>query len=129
MSFSNFYKNRTGKYGRTRWTNDGYTFDSKLESAVYDLLKVRQEAGEIEILKTQDVVRLSDAEITYRADFKIRNVQENRIEWVEAKGVETDRWRIIKKLWKHYGPGRLEIWKGTYKKPFLKETIISKIGD
>ena len=44
--------------------------------------------------------------------------------WAEAKGAETERWRIIKKLWRFYGPGELSIWvAGRNGEPYLQETI------
>jgi hypothetical protein len=38
--------------------------------------------------------------------------------WAEAKGFETDPWKM-KKLWKHYGPGKLEIYKGNAKEIYF----------
>jgi hypothetical protein len=44
--------------------------------------------------------------------------------WAEAKGFETDPWKIKRKLWQYYGPGKLEIYKGSAKSFKLYETVI-----
>lgn len=105
---------------------DGYSFQSKLEAAVYEYLKARKDAGEIEILQVQDHIYLTDARVPYIADFKCLDVHKNEEFWVEAKGYESPVWPTKKKLYRFYGPGRLEIYKGTYKNPILDEIIIPK---
>lgn len=102
----------------------GISFASKLEAALYQQLQLEELAKEIEILKIQDTLYLSEARICYRADFKIKNLKTGEVEWAEAKGFEGDRWPIIKKLWKAYGPGKLKIYKGTYRKLKLVEEIL-----
>lgn len=103
-------------------------FDSKLEAAVYDLLILREKAGEIRFRQSQKHIYLTDARVLYIADFEFEYVANGEIAYAEAKGYESARWPTVKKLWKHYGPGRLEIWKGTYKKPYLDETINPRYG-
>lgn len=104
----------------------GLSFSSKLEAAVYDYLKAREQAGEIKVLQTQDHIYLTNAEILYIADFKCFDVSKNAEFWVEAKGYANERWPMKKKLYKFYGPGPLEIYKGSYKNPILDEIIIPK---
>lgn len=108
------------KYRATK-TADGY--GSKLESAVGQILLAKERLGELSDIKRQQTVRLTEAQITYRADFSYTETITGKTVWVEAKGVELERWRMIKKLWGHYGPGRLEIYKGNYRAPKLVETI------
>jgi hypothetical protein len=115
---------KRNKLGNTKVNYDGHSFQSKLEAAVYQILKLRERAGEIKVLQTQDHVYLSDARIGYIPDFKCLDLKTNEEFWVEAKGYEAPVWPIKKKLYKSYGPGKLEIWKGSYIKPFLDETII-----
>lgn len=105
---------------------DGYSFQSQLEREVYFILKMRQRVGELEILQVQDHVYLSSAEIEYIADFKCRDLENSEIFWVEAKGFEKPEWRIKLRLWRVYGPGKLEVWKGDHTRPFLHETVVSK---
>jgi hypothetical protein len=44
--------------------------------------------------------------------------------WVEFKGFETAVWKIKKRLWKHYGPGILRVYKGNEKTIALVEEVI-----
>lgn len=116
------------KYSAKRVEHSGISFASKLESALYDRLLIEQASGEIRIEKIQEHVRLSLAEIVYIADFRIFDFRLGQSVWCEAKGFETERWPIIKKLWRFYGPGRLRIYKGTYKNLKLVEEIVSQVG-
>lgn len=120
---------RFPKYRNQKVTYEGHSFASKLEAAVFQILKLRQTAKEIEIVKHQDHKYLSQARIQYIPDFKIFDYRVNDFVWVEAKGFETPEWRIKKRLWSFYGPGRLEIYKGSDKKPFLDETVSIKEHD
>lgn len=111
------------KIGNEKVSLDGYSFGSKLEAAVYQILKLRMKAGEIKSIQVQDHVYLTDARIGYVVDFKCTTPTDT-VFWVEAKGYANDRWPMKKKLWKYYGPGTLEIWMGSHTKPSLTETII-----
>lgn len=114
------------KYNATKQELDGYNFASKLEASTYTLLKARQNAGEIQILQCQDHIYLTDAEIHYIPDFKCLDMKTGETFWVESKGFESPLWPTKKKLWKFYGPGKLEVWKGHHARPYLDEVIIPK---
>jgi len=124
--------NRSGqeaKMGNEHVDLDGHSFGSKLEAEVYQILKLRKMAGEIAHIQVQDHVIICGPpghrckkKIEYVADFRCQNFDGTDFH-VEAKGYENDRWPMKKTLWKHYGPGKLEIYKGTYKNPVLVETI------
>lgn len=114
---------RLQKFGAKKVSHDGRTFHSKLEAAVYEFLKLREKCGEIEILSTQAHTYLTKSRIHYIPDFKIYDKMLDEVVYVEAKGVETPTWRIKKRLWEFYGPGRLEIYKGKYTKIFRDEVI------
>lgn len=116
----------TKRFGNQGVQTDGRSFGSKLEAAVYEYLKAREQAGEIKILQCQDHVYLTEARVLYIPDFKCFDVSKGAEFFAEAKGFANDRWPTIKKLWKHYGPGPLEIYKGSYKNPILDEIIIPK---
>jgi hypothetical protein len=111
------------KYGNTKTSLDGYSFSSKLEASVYSLLLLQPF---VKVLQVQDHVYLTDARILYIPDFKCLKTDTGEIYWVEAKGYSTDVWAIKRRLWKHYGPGRLEVYKGSAARPCLSETIIPK---
>lgn len=110
--------------GYQRVSVNGISFASKLEAALYQELSLLQKAGILRIEKIQDHVYLSKARIGYIPDFKTWDNEFNDYVWYEAKGFESERWPIIKKLWKHYGPGRLRIYKGTYRKLKCVEEIV-----
>lgn len=120
---------RFPKYRNQKIEHDGRSFASKLEAAVYQILKLREKAREIDIVNHQDHVYLTKSRIHYIPDFRIFDYKLNDFAWVEAKGFETTDWRIKKNLWSFYGPGRLEIYRGSDKKPFLDETIDIKESD
>lgn len=113
---------KRNKFNRTKVEHHGHWFDSKLEKAVYELLLLRQENGEINSLKHHPgTVFLTDARIQYRPDFKFK--ENGKDTFAEAKGYPTQTWAIKKKLWKHYGPGKLYIYGGTSKRVHLIEVI------
>jgi hypothetical protein len=115
------------KLGNQRCTcGRGHSHRSKFERAVCDLIDDRQQHGELVLEQVEDHVRLSDAQIVYVADFKVRDVLEDEVFWIEAKGFETERWRTNKKLWRFYGPGKLEIWRGDWTCPRMTDVIIPK---
>jgi hypothetical protein len=119
-----YAKRKKKKFRNKKVERDGYSMGSQLEASVYGKLKERAEAGELVIEQTQDHVYLTRARIGYVPDFRCRDLETDETFWVEAKGFANDRWPIIRKLWKFYGPGRLEIWKGSHAYPYLDEVII-----
>ncbi len=104
----------------------GYSFSSKLEAAVFQLLQLREAAGEIKDIKVQDSVYLTNAKIQYIADFKFTYCESGDDGWAEAKGFANEKWPIKRRLWISYGPGILEIYKGTWQRPELVEKINPK---
>ena len=77
----------------------------------------------IEVLQCQAQVKLTLAEIIYKPDFKCCDKRTGEVFYVEAKGFETPEWRIKRRLWMYYGPGRLEIYKGSHTRPKHFETV------
>lgn len=114
------------KYYNKKTDFDGHSFPSKGHAACYALLKLREKAGEIKILKCEDNIHLTEAKILYIADFKCLDIKTNKEFWVEFKGFETPVWRIKRRLWQFYGPGTLEIYRasrGSAVTVYLQETI------
>src|SRR5579871_2080627 len=93
-----------------RVSHAGYSFASKLEADLFDYLKLMEYAGEISDIATQTHIKLTRAGIVYVADFSALNLKTKEAEYFEAKGFETDVWKIKKSLWKYYGPGKLHIF-------------------
>lgn len=112
---------RYPKYRNQKVTYDGHSFASKLEAAVFQILKLREKAKEIEIVQHQAHTYLTKARIHYIPDFKIFNYKINDFAYVEAKGFETPDWKNKLKLWDYYGPAQLEIYRGSSNRPFLDE--------
>jgi hypothetical protein len=100
------------KYGaiRTRDPLDvSRSFDSKGEAERGAMLRLLQRAGEISELQFQVTFHLTAAAIGYRADFVY--VEKGRMVAEDFKGVETERFQIICRLWRHYGPCLLRVTK------------------
>ena len=130
MSFNKHFGNRhpkvnpDEKYGNKRSTCDlGHSHRSKLESAVCAILQWREKAGEIRIVQAEKHIYLSRAKIVYIVDWECEELKTGDALFVEAKGYEDPKWPIKLKLWRVYGPGKLEIWKGSHKKPYLDEVV------
>ena len=114
---------RRNKYNRTKVELDGITFDSKLEAAVYQKLKA--DPGILDVY-TQEKVYLTKAQILCKIDF-MAVLKTGEVYFVEAKGKSLPVWNIKKRLWKCYGPARLEVYKGSYLNPKLEEIIEPKV--
>lgn len=106
-------------------------FPSKLESAVHDILLIRQKLGEIKDIKRQQSVVLQDGpkevRINWKVDFsfeeRIGNTTSFKLVYAEAKGIETMDFKIKLKLWRKKIPAPLEIYKGDYRRPKMVERI------
>lgn len=101
-------------------------FPSKLEAAVYDLLLKRQLIGEISNIKRQQVVDLGFT-INWKIDFSFELCDSGELIYAEAKGIETEDFKLKLKLYRH-GQGKhpLEIYRGSYQSPKLTEIIYPK---
>lgn len=113
---------KQGKYNNQKVERDNRTFASKGEAGLYDFLRLREQNGEITDLECQVQVHLTAAKILYKPDyrFKVNGV----FTWAEFKGFETNSWRIKRRLWIHYGPGILEIYKGQFPRISIHEVLI-----
>jgi hypothetical protein len=117
---------RRNKYNAQKCGYQGQIFDSKGERACYLYLLALEQSGAIQILSRQDTIYLTKARIAYRCDFKVYDTKLHKEIWIEFKGCETAVWKIKKRLWKHYGPGILRIYKGNEKSITLVEQISPK---
>lgn len=107
-------------------------FPSKLEHAVWQLLKWRERAGEIRNVIRYPQVRLKDkcshcgaSAVDYTVDFRFE-LDTGQYVYVEAKGCEDRTYKRNKKLWQQVGPAPLQVWKGRWEKPFLAEVVLPK---
>jgi hypothetical protein len=112
---------RVSKFNARKTVVDGITFPSKLEASIYCLFKAKERNGQIKNLRRQVRIHLV-AGIYYVVDFSYETPT-GMTRYVEAKGIATPAWKIKKKLWREFGPGALEIWKGTYVRPLFEEEV------
>lgn len=80
-----------------------------------------EKAGELKHLRHEVRVPLTEAKIVYIPDFECED--KDGLLYFEAKGFETDVWRIKRRLWQHYGPARLWVYGGSALRPTLIETL------
>lgn len=115
---------RRNKYKAVQVSCGGYLFGSRFEHAVYEHLKAQEAEGILTVLATQYEVRLTDAQIIYKADFFVEYKNPPQMALVEAKGFPTDTWRLKLKLYEHYGPFPLYLYEGRYDRFKLTNVII-----
>ena len=103
---------RKSKYNNQKTIVDGIKFDSKKEAEYYCQLKLLKQAGKIKDYRLQPKYELQPAfekngkkyrAITYIADFAIIN-NDGTTEVVDIKGVETQVFKIKKKLFEYMYP-------------------------
>ena len=92
--------NKKTKYGAKKVKSNGKTYDSGLEKCVANELEFRKKAKEITFIQEQFPVThyLNGHKIGKNIiDFKC-DLPDGRIMFVEAKGAETPRFRILKQM-------------------------------
>lgn len=115
------------KYKAQR-TNCGlHSHMSKGEAEMCGELQWMEKAGRLEILKVQPNVFLTEARIRVIPDWLIRRNDGSEV-YLDFKGYEPQSWKRNRKLWMHYGPAPLEVWKKKGKGFFCSETIKGKEG-
>lgn len=103
-------KKRPNKYNSLSCTRDGYHFASIGEMECYSFLTLLQKGKEISSLIMQPRVVLMPG-VIYKPDFMYFCNKSKKKMYVEFKGFETDRWKLIKKLWRVVGPEDLIVYK------------------
>lgn len=103
-------------------------FPSKLEYSVHQMLLLREKAKEIRNIQRQVRVELTDAAIATKVDFSFEEVSTGETVYCEAKGMATERWNLLKRLWAYYGPGKIEVWGGSHMRPKIMDVITPKVS-
>lgn len=105
---------------KTRGYTSGKIYDSKAERDRAEVLKLDEAAGKISEFEEQPKVNLTKFH-TYKPDYVY--LENGRVVFEDCKGVESDRFKINKKLWRERGPGVLRISKraGKYGKWITKD--------
>lgn len=95
---------KPSKYRNQPIVLDGIRFASKLEARYFSQLKLREKAGEVFYVELQKRYPLIGPDgllvATYVADFVFWDQRESRQRIVDLKGIETDVFKIKKKLMK-----------------------------
>lgn len=100
------------KYKNNKVRMDGHLFDSQLEADYYIYLNLLLKASEINGYCLKPVFILSD-KISYKPDFIVFEKDRTRI--IDTKGIETDVFKLKKKLFeKKYNLGIEIIKKGDF---------------
>ncbi len=103
---------KKNRYGNIKTTIDGILFDSRLESRFYEHLKELKAKGEIKEFELQKRFVLLEAfeknsekfrKIEYVADFVVYH-HDGLMEVLDTKGVETDVFKIKRKLFEKNYP-------------------------
>lgn len=102
------------------------SFASKGEANLYDHLCWLEKAGKIRGIRCQVTVYLTEARIMYKPDFAFTEASSGECIYAEFKGFETPEWRIKRRLWEYYGPGRLQVFKGSAESLRMTEEIVPK---
>ncbi|RJS60139.1 DUF1064 domain-containing protein [Bacillus sp. PK3_68] len=109
--------NQKSKYGNKKVERDGHVFDSLAEAKYYDQLKWLQANKQILSFHIQPRYLLQEAfkkngvthrKIEYVADFEVHK-KDGSIEVVDIKGVETEAFKIKKKLFEFKYPHTLSL--------------------
>lgn len=93
-------KYRWNKYGNTKCNFEGYIYDSKLEADYAQELSLRKKAGDILEWERQFKVSIDINGYhicNYYVDFRVLEKDESYT-LTELKGMETDVWRMKRKL-------------------------------
>lgn len=93
-------KPNRNKYNAKKYETGGKVYDSKLEGYVASQLNLMKKAGEIDKIQEQVRVKfiINGVLITSNyVDFRCE-MSNGEVWYVEAKGKETDRYRLLKKL-------------------------------
>jgi hypothetical protein len=107
----------SSKYGSLKVELDGHVFDSKIESRYYEQLKWLETNKQILFFRLQPRYLLQEAfkkdgksfrKIEYIADFEVHHL-DGSIEVIDVKGMETEAFKIKRKLFEKRYPHKLSL--------------------
>ena len=100
------------KYGAIRDTSDGINFDSKVERRYYEKLKLLQKSGELVMFLRQPLFDIpgNPKTVPYRADF-LEFWADGSVRVVDVKGVETEAFKVKKRIVEALYPVTIEVVK------------------
>lgn len=95
-------------FNNTPTTYNGVRFDSRGEAGRAATLDLMQQAGEVRWWLDHVRFRLGCAEVTFVVDFLVV-MADGSIRCEDYKGIETEKFKFIKKLWRKHGPVPLHV--------------------
>lgn len=102
---------KRSKYGAKKVTVDGVKFDSIAESEYYLILKHQELLGVTKLIELQPKIYLSKANILYKPDFYVQNLETSECYYIDVKGFSTPVFNLKARLWKAYASLNLHIIK------------------
>ncbi len=107
--------------------NNYGAFPSRLEAAVFEILRLRVIAGELDMLTRYDKVKFPEAMTSWTIDFWAIDTKTDKPVWIEAKGMRCSKWVHFEKCWQKYGPGPLILYQGDYRSPVERAPIYPEV--
>lgn len=101
---------RPNKFGAKRVELDGRNFASTFESQLYAQCKLEERAGLIRDIRTQVKIWLTPT-VKHNVDFVVFDIARGINIAREAKGADTERWLVLKQLYKDLAPIPLQVYK------------------
>ncbi len=101
--------NKHNVSAREARTTDGITFDSRLKMRVYQRLELLKRAGEVDYFLRQVGIHLPGGG-RYVVDFLVF-WSDGRIQYVDAKGMETPTFKMKKKMTEALYPITISLWR------------------
>jgi len=98
------------KYNNKKCTAGAHKFDSLAERDYYLHLLKQKACGKIKHIELQPRVYLTEARILMKPDFLV-TYPDGSTCYLEVKGFETAVYKLKLRLWKFYGPGKLDVIK------------------
>ena len=107
----------------------GRSFMSEGERDCGEMLWAMQQGREIRDLEFQVSVRLTAGRLRWVLDYRFFDAKLSEVVWADFKGHEQERWGELKKLWPHYGPARLRVYKKGRHGIFVAQEIVPRSNE
>lgn len=117
---------KKNKYGAEKIIVGPHTYDSKLEHEMHMTLKLLERSGEIKDIRHHPGAVQLTRFVKYKPDFLIFDIKRNIEIFIESKGFDGERWRVIRNLWREFGPKPLQVWRKSGNRVFMAEEIRGK---
>lgn len=117
---------RGNKYGAEKVKDGARTYDSKLEHEMHGLLKLMERAGLIKNIRHHPAAIELIGKVKYKIDFIVFDIKRGMDIGIEAKGIETERFKVICQMWPACGPMPMQVWKKERNRLYMVKEIGGK---